>query len=67
MKTTINYDEYKGNPIIVISYEVNGEPGRYPWSFGLSRAKQLLSALEQHPDFLEKFVKEHSEEQSCTN
>jgi hypothetical protein len=60
MKVVIECGEYKGSPTVSIRKDT--EDQKYPpFSFGLGKAKLLLQALEQEPDFLEKFVKENSE------
>jgi len=57
MKVVIEYGEYKGNKTITIRKDTV-ELDRYPFSFGLGKAKLLLQALKQEPDFIEKFVEE---------
>jgi hypothetical protein len=58
MKVVIDRGEYKGNPTVSIRKDTE-ELDRYPFSFGLGKAKLLLAALRQEPDFLEKFVEEN--------
>ena len=60
MKVVIERGEYKGNATISIRKDTE-EIDRYPFSFGLAKAKLLLQALKQEPDFLEKFISEESE------
>ena len=60
MKVIIEYGDYKGNATISIRKDTE-EIDRYPFSFGLAKAKLLLQALKQEPDFLEKFISEESE------
>ena len=43
--------EYKGNPIIVLKRDEND---KFPFSFGLSKAKLILENLEE----IKKFVAE---------
>jgi hypothetical protein len=43
--------EYKGNPVIVLKRD---EDDRYPFSFGLSKAKLILEALEKIREFVEQ-------------
>ncbi|HLD36873.1 MAG: hypothetical protein HZA49_10725 [Planctomycetes bacterium] len=43
--------EYKGNPIIVLKRDEND---KFPFSFGLSKAKLILENLEE----IKKFVEE---------
>ncbi|MBI4368599.1 MAG: hypothetical protein HY547_00040 [Elusimicrobia bacterium] len=45
--------EYKGNPMIVLS---NGPDDKYPFSFGLRKAKMILEHIED----IKKFVQNHS-------
>jgi hypothetical protein len=58
MKVVIERTDYKNNPMISIRKDTE-EMDRYPFSFGIGKAKLLLSALKQEPDFLEKFVEEN--------
>lgn len=58
MKVVIENSEYRGNPTVSIRTDTE-EQYRYPFSFGLGKAKLLLQALEQEPDFLKKFVEEN--------
>jgi len=45
--------EYKGKPILVIKRDEND---KYPFSFGVSKAKLILGNLEE----IKKFVEENS-------
>ena len=45
--------EYKGKPILVIKRDEND---KYPFSFGISKAKLILDNLEE----IKKFVEENS-------
>jgi len=58
MKVVIERGQYKGNATVTIRKDtveiIN------PFSFGLGKAKLLLQALKQEPDFLQKFVDEES-------
>jgi hypothetical protein len=58
MKVVIDRGEYKGNQTVSIRKDTE-EQDRYPFSFGMGKAKLLLAALKQEPDFLEKFVEEN--------
>lgn len=49
----IEKSEYKGKPIIVIKRD---EEDKYPFSFGISKAKLILENLEE----IKKFVEENS-------
>lgn len=51
--------EYKGNPMIVLK---NNEEDRYPFSFGLKKAKLILAHLEDIKKFVEKNDKENKKE-----
>ena len=50
----IEKSEYKGKPIIVIKRD---EEDKYPFSFGLSKAKLILENIEE----IKKFVEENSQ------
>ncbi len=43
--------EYKGNPMIVLK---NTEEDRYPFQFGLKKAKLVLEHIEDIKKFVEK-------------
>lgn len=49
----IERGEYKGKPLIVIK---RSEDDKYPFSFGLSKAKLILENIEE----IKKFVEENS-------
>ncbi|HOX22989.1 MAG TPA: hypothetical protein PLL10_05950 [Elusimicrobiales bacterium] len=44
--------EYKGNPLLVLKRDEND---KYPFSFGLTKAKMILENIEE----IKKFVNEH--------
>jgi len=44
--------EYKGQPVIVLK---RSEEDRYPFSFGLGKARMILEAIDE----IKKFVKEN--------
>ncbi len=48
----IEKSEYKGKPILVIKRD---EADKYPFSFGLSKAKLILENIEE----IKKFVEEN--------
>ena len=50
----IERSEYKGKPIIVIK---RNEEDKYPFSFGLSKAKLILENIEE----IKKFVEENGQ------
>jgi hypothetical protein len=47
----IEESEYMGKPMLVIK---NDENDRFPFSFGLSKAKKMLGAVDQIKAFVEK-------------
>ncbi|MBI4835223.1 MAG: hypothetical protein HY811_10485 [Planctomycetes bacterium] len=49
----IERSEYKGKPLLVIKRDEND---KFPFSFGLSKAKLILENIEE----IKKFVQEHS-------
>lgn len=50
--------EYKGNPVLVLK---NGEDDRYPFTFGVKKAKLMIEHLEE----IKKFVTKHDKEKSA--
>lgn len=56
----IEESEYKGNPMIVIK---RAAEDRYPFQFGLSKAKLIMESLED----IKKFVKKHDPEYDPEN
>jgi len=58
VKVVIERGEYKGSPTVTIRRDTE-EMDRYPFSFGMAKAKLLLAALKQEPNFIEKFVEEN--------
>ena len=57
MQIVIERGEYKGSPTVSLRKNTE-EMNNYPFSFGVAKAKLLLAALAQEPDFLAKFVQE---------
>ena len=51
----VEESEYKGNPVIVLK---NNEDDRYPFTFGLKKAKLVLEHIEDIKKFVEKNDKE---------
>jgi len=49
----VERSEYKGKPLIVIK---RSEDDKYPFSFGVSKAKLILDNIEE----IKKFVEENS-------
>jgi len=47
--------EYEGNPILILK---NSEEDKYPFRFGLKKARLML----EHVEDIKEFVKKHSEE-----
>jgi hypothetical protein len=39
----VEFNDYKGNPIIILK---NGSDDKYPFSFGLGKAKKILENIE---------------------
>ncbi len=50
----IERSEFKGKPVIIIKRD---EEDKYPFTFGLSKAKLILENLEE----IKKFVEENKE------
>lgn len=46
--------EFKGNPMIVLS---QGEEDKFPFQFGLKKAKLIVEHIED----IKKFIEKHSE------
>ena len=51
----VSESEYKGNPMIVIR---NNEEDKFPFQFGLKKAKLILENIEE----IKRFVEENSKE-----
>jgi len=54
----IERGEYKGKPLIVIK---RNEDDKYPFSFGISKAKLILENIEE----IKKFVEENAGSQAA--
>ncbi len=52
----VERSEYKGKPLIVIKRD---EEDKYPFSFGLSKAKMILENIDE----IKKFVEENDKKQ----
>jgi hypothetical protein len=50
----VSESEYKGNPMIVIK---NSEDDKFPFQFGLKKAKLVLENIEEIKKFVEKYDK----------
>ncbi|MEF8879155.1 MAG: hypothetical protein V5A64_02030 [Candidatus Thermoplasmatota archaeon] len=50
----VEYDEYNGNPVIVLKKDEND---LYPFRFGLRKAELIV----EHIDEIKKFVEKNSE------
>jgi len=50
----VEESEYKGNPVLVLK---NTDEDRYPFSFGVKKAKLMLEHLEDIRKFVEKHDK----------
>ena len=46
--------EYKGNPMLVLK---NAEEDRFPFQFGLKKAKMILENVDDIKAFVEKYDK----------
>lgn len=51
--------EYKGNPLIVLKYTPED---RYPFQFGVKKAKLVVEHIEDIKKFIEKFDKKDADE-----
>jgi hypothetical protein len=51
----IERSEYKGKPLIVLK---RGEDDKFPFSFGISKAKLILEHIEE----IKKFVEENTQD-----
>jgi len=47
----VEESEYKGNPMIVLK---RNDEDRYPFQFGLSKAKLVVDSIDQIRDWVEK-------------
>lgn len=53
VKKPVEIGEYKGRPIITLN------PGdRFPFSFGMNKARLILDHLDDIKSFVEKYAKE---------
>jgi hypothetical protein len=50
----VSESEYKGNPMIVLK---NSEEDKFPFQFGLKKAKLILENIEEIKKFVEKHDK----------
>ncbi len=48
----VSESEYKGNPMIVIK---NSEEDKFPFQFGVKKAKLVLENIESIKKFVEKY------------
>ncbi|MBI4411528.1 MAG: hypothetical protein HY541_03485 [Deltaproteobacteria bacterium] len=55
----VEESEYKGNPLLVLK---NTAEDRYPFSFGIKKAKLIIEHFEDIKKFVAKNDKEKSEE-----
>ncbi len=55
-QTEVTIGEYKGSPTITLPTSVDG---RFPFTFGLAKAKAILKYLED----IKKFVEQHDKSQ----
>jgi len=61
MRVVIERGQYKGHPTVTIRKDTVEVDERNLFSFGLGKAKLLLQALKQEPNFIEKFIDEEDE------
>ena len=54
----VEESEYKGNPMIVLK---NNEEDRFPFQFGVKKAKLVLEHVEDIKKFVEKHDKSKNE------
>ena len=54
----VEESEYKGNPMIVLK---NSEEDRFPFQFGVKKAKLVLEHVEDIKKFVEKHDKSKNE------
>jgi hypothetical protein len=54
--TFVEESEFKGNAVIVLKY---AEDDRYPFTFGVKKAKLVVEHIEE----IKKFVEKHDQEQ----
>ena len=54
----IERSEYKGKPVLIIK---RNENDKYPFTFGMNKARLILDNLEE----IKRFVEENSEEKSA--
>lgn len=52
----VERSEYKGKPVLIIR---RSEDDKYPFSFGLTKAKMILENLEE----IRRFVEDNSKEE----
>ena len=50
----VSESEYKGNPMIVIK---NSEEDKFPFQFGLKKAKLIIENFEEIKKFVQKYDK----------
>jgi len=60
-KIIIERDKYFGKPELALKREGD----KYPFIFGVYKAKMLLQALHEQPDLLERFVGEIRKKAEC--
>ncbi|MDP2599773.1 MAG: hypothetical protein Q8P84_03440 [Deltaproteobacteria bacterium] len=51
----VEESEFKGNPVLILK---NGEEDRYPFTFGVKKAKLMLEHIEDIKKFVAKNDKE---------
>lgn len=53
-KIIIERDDYRDSPVL----SIKNEGDKFPFTFGIGKAKLLLQALKEQPDLLERFIAE---------
>jgi hypothetical protein len=54
----VEESEYQGKPVLVIKID---EKDRFPFTFGLSKARKILNSIEDIKKFVEKHDKPNEE------
>jgi len=55
----VSETEFKGNPMIVLG---QGDEDRYPFQFGLKKAKLVIEHIDAIKDFVEKHTPDEPQE-----
>lgn len=60
--TTVEYGEFKGNKLIVLK---NDENDKFPFSFGLNKAKKIVGAIKEIQSFVDENDKPKVEQEEA--